>query len=98
MIFSGRIHKFGDHIERFRRENVEDYVRLLIGRASSGLQKLPCVIFDNTDQFPPQTQDRVYQLAHALTEVAPMLTIVPITDRTIWRMALSSDRGGRGEG
>lgn len=78
---------FGHYMDDTRRDNVEGYVRLLIYRASAGLHKLPCLVFDNTDQFSAATQDAIYQLAHALGTTAPTLTIVPITDRTIWRLS-----------
>jgi hypothetical protein len=55
--------------------------------ASRGQQKLPCLIFDNTDQFLPDIQDMVYQLAHSLESAAPVFNVVPITDRTVWRLS-----------
>jgi hypothetical protein len=55
--------------------------------ASRGHQKLPCLIFDNTDQFSPEIQDMVYQGAHSLESAAPVFNIVPITDRTVWRLS-----------
>lgn len=79
--------EFGRHMDAVRQNNVEAYVRLLIYRASAGLKKLPCLVFDNTDQFSAATQDAIYQLAHALGTTAATLTIVPITDRTIWRLS-----------
>lgn len=79
--------EFGKHMEAERTLNKENYIRLLLKRAFHGQRRLPCLIFDNADQFDATTQDAIYQLAHALGEEAPSLTIVPITDRTVWRLS-----------
>lgn len=79
--------KFGEHMDRIRREEPERYIRMLLKRSFASQKKLPCLIFDNADQFDPGTQDAVFQMAHALGREAPSLTIVPITDRTIWRLS-----------
>ena len=46
--------QFGKHIEERREKQPAEYVRLLLDWASRGHQKLPCLIFDNTDQFPAE--------------------------------------------
>jgi hypothetical protein len=74
-------------MEKRREEHAEEYVRLLLNRSVAGLKKLPCIVFDNTDQFPPEIQDSVYQLAHSLESAASVFIIVPITDRTVWRLS-----------
>ncbi|MBR1033858.1 MULTISPECIES: AAA family ATPase [Bradyrhizobium] len=79
--------QFGRHIEERREKQPDEYVRLLLAWAASGHQKLSCLVFDNTDQFPSEIQDMVYQLAHSLESAAPVFTIVPITDRTVWRLS-----------
>ena len=79
--------QFGRHIEERREKQPDEYVRLLLDWASRGQQKLPCLIFDNTDQFPADIQDMVYQLAHSLESAAPVFNVVPITDRTVWRLS-----------
>jgi hypothetical protein len=79
--------QFGRHIEQRREQHPDEYVRLLLDWASRGHQKLPCLIFDNTDQFPADIQDMVYQLAHSLENAAPVFNVVPITDRTVWRLS-----------
>lgn len=78
---------FGDHMEKRREEQVEEYVRLLLKRSAIGLKRLPCIVFDNTDQFSPEIQDTVYQLAHSLESATSVFIIVPITDRTVWRLS-----------
>lgn len=79
--------QFGQHIEQRRESQPDEYVRLLLDWASRGHQKLPCLIFDNTDQFAPEIQDAVYQMAHSYESAAPVFNIVPITDRTVWRLS-----------
>jgi hypothetical protein len=79
--------QFGRHIEERREQQPGEYVRLLLDWASRGHQKLPCLIFDNTDQFPAEIQDMVYQAAHSFESAAPVFNIVPITDRTVWRLS-----------
>jgi AAA ATPase domain len=79
--------QFGRHIEERREKQPDEYVRLLLDWAARGHQKLPCLIFDNTDQFPADIQDMVYQLAHSLESAAPVFNVVPITDRTVWRLS-----------
>ncbi len=79
--------EFGKHIEERREHHPGEYVRLLLDRASRGHQKLPCLIFDNTDQFPARIQDRVYQMAHSYESAASVFNVVPITDRTVWRLS-----------
>lgn len=79
--------EFGRHIESRRETHPDEYVRLLLARAAKGHSLLPCLVFDNTDQFPLEIQDRVYQLAHSLESAAPIFNIVPITDRSVWRLS-----------
>ncbi|MGU3454352.1 MULTISPECIES: ATP-binding protein [unclassified Methylobacterium] len=79
--------QFGEHMENRRETQPDTYVRLLLDWAARGHGKLPCLIFDNTDQFPVEVQDAVYQLAHSLESAAPVFNIVPITDRTVWRLS-----------
>lgn len=79
--------EFGQHIEGRREKEPAEYVRLLLDWASRGHQKLPCLIFDNTDQFPADVQDKVYQMAHSYESAASVFNVVPITDRTVWRLS-----------
>ena len=79
--------QFGKHIEQRRERQPDEYVRLLLDWAARGHQKLPCLIFDNTDQFSAEIQDKVYQMAHSYESAAPVFNIVPITDRTVWRLS-----------
>lgn len=79
--------QFGQHMEDRRENRPDEYVRLLLDWASRGHSKLPCLVFDNTDQFPAEIQDAVYQMAHSFESAAPVFNVVPITDRTVWRLS-----------
>jgi hypothetical protein len=79
--------QFGLHMEERREKQPDEFVRMLLDWASRGAKKLPCIIFDNTDQFPSDVQDAVYQMAHSFESAAPVFNIVPITDRTVWRLS-----------
>jgi hypothetical protein len=59
-------------MEERREKHADEYVRLLLDWAVRGHQKLPCLIFDNTDHFPAEIQDLVYQMAHSYESVAPV--------------------------
>jgi energy-coupling factor transporter ATP-binding protein EcfA2 len=78
---------FGNFMEEQREKHPDEYVRHLLWRASNALEKLPCLIFDNTDQFAPGIQDMIYQLAHSLESAGVVFNVVPITDRTVWRLS-----------
>jgi energy-coupling factor transporter ATP-binding protein EcfA2 len=79
--------KFGERLAEMREAEPERYVQALLHKAVKSDKRLPIIIFDNADQFPPHTQDAIFQLANALSLAAVNLSIVPITDRTVWRLS-----------
>jgi len=79
--------EFGAHIEERREKNPGEYVKLLLAWAVRSHKKLPCLIFDNTDQFSSHVQDAIYQMAHSLEGASAVFNVVPITDRTVWRLS-----------
>lgn len=79
--------EFGRHIENLRKENPSDYIRKLISYLTKSHQKIPCLIFDNTDHFSIQFQEIVFQYARALYESEFCITIMPITDKTSWQLS-----------
>lgn len=81
--------QFGLYLERFRESEPEKYVQAFLERAVVSDRRLPIVIFDNADNYSSDLQDAVFQLAHALGQSATVLNIVPITDRTVWRLSKS---------
>ncbi len=50
-------------------------------------RNLPVLIFDNADHFHIEFQERVYQYARSIYETELCLVILPITDRTSWRLS-----------
>lgn len=80
-------YQFGLSLERMRSEQPEKYTLAFLRRAVANDKRLPVIIFDNADQFPPAAQDSLFQLAHSFTVSATVLNIVPITDRTVWRLS-----------
>lgn len=79
--------QFGQYLERLREKEPDAYVLAFLRRLVHGERKLPCIIFDNADHFPAPVQDAIFQQANALASSTPVLNIVPITDRTVWRLS-----------
>lgn len=80
--------KFGEHIAARRRDKPDDYLASVLKRAIRQRVVIPCVIFDNADNFPPSFQDAAFQYAYALFRAVTLsIVVVPITDRTIWRLS-----------
>ena len=80
--------KFGEFIANRRRDKPHEYLTSILKRAIRQRIIVPCLIFDNADNFPPDFQDAVFQYAHALFRAVPLsVLVVPITDRTIWRLS-----------
>lgn len=80
-------HQFGLSLEQMRANQPEAYALAFLRRAVANDRRLPVIIFDNADQFPAGVQDNIFQLAHSFTIATPVLNIVPITDRTVWRLS-----------
>ncbi|MCW0047674.1 hypothetical protein OIU13_14170 [Brevundimonas sp. BT-123] len=79
--------EFGMHIEKLRTQEPSYYIARLLDRCVHSDRKLPILIFDNADQFSPAIQDNIFQLAYSFGVECPVLNIVPITDRTVWRLS-----------
>ena len=60
---------------------------MLANRLDDHRLDLGCRHASHTDQFAPGIQDMVYQLAHSLESAGVVFNIVPITDRTVWRLS-----------
>jgi len=84
-------YQFGQHTEQRRENHPAEYVRLLLARSINVNQKLPCIVFDNTDARSPSNQDIIYQLVRALESSSPVFSIIPVTDRTAWRLSRSDN-------
>ena len=78
---------FGKYVDDLVNQHPYEYVIALLKHAVSGRQLMPCLIFDNTDHFPQQYQEKVFQVAQSFSRSALSFVICPITDRTIWRLS-----------
>ncbi|MHB0668276.1 hypothetical protein [Roseomonas mucosa] len=78
---------FGEYMAQRRIAKPYDYLIAVLKRAIRQRQLLPCIVFDNADNFPVEFQDAVYQYAYSLYRSALSVVVVPITDRTIWRLS-----------
>lgn len=50
---------------------------------------MPSIVFDNTDHFPQEFQERIFQYAQSVHRANFSFVICPITDRTIWQLSKS---------
>jgi hypothetical protein len=81
--------KFGEYVEKRRDDAPDDYAIGLMRHTAVSRVKLPCVIFDNTDQHLSKIQEAVFQYAVSLRNGCVCFLLVPITDRSIWRLSKS---------
>jgi hypothetical protein len=78
---------FANHIENLRSKQPFDYIKRIISRITKSRKKIPCIIFDNTDHFSIEFQEKVVQYAMSIYEEEISLIIMPITDKTSWQMS-----------
>jgi GTPase SAR1 family protein len=78
--------KFGEHIENRRENRPNEYIKRLVADIVKNRRKIPCIIFDNADHFPIETQERIFQYARSIYESEICLIIMPITDKTSWQI------------
>ncbi|WP_316168734.1 MULTISPECIES: hypothetical protein [unclassified Bradyrhizobium] len=81
--------RFGEYVERRRSDSPDEYVLGLLRHTAASRLKLPCVVFDNTDQHTSAIQEAVFQYAVSLRNGCICFLLVPITDRSIWRLSKS---------
>jgi len=79
--------KFGDFISQRREHRPQEYLESLLKRAARQRGVVPCIVFDNADNFPENFQDAVFQYAYSIFRAIVSVVVVPITDRTIWRLS-----------
>lgn len=79
--------KFGEHIAKRISDHPDKYVMYLLENAIKSRGLMPCLVFDNTDHFPPQFQERVFLFAQSFHRNIFSFIICPITDRTIWQLS-----------
>ncbi|MEE3043906.1 hypothetical protein [Thalassospira sp.] len=82
--------KFGEYLQDVIDHHAHEYCLSQLINIVRSRELLPCVVFDNTDQFPLSIQQAVFQYANALYEnVKACFLIVPITDHTVWQLSKS---------
>lgn len=81
---------FGNHLEGVITKDDHEYILKLIQYAVRSKKLMPCIIFDNTDQFSQKFQETVFQFAQSIfTRIDYAFFICPITDRSIWQLSKS---------
>lgn len=78
---------FGKFIEGRRENRPTEYIQKLIGNIVKSRKKIPCIVFDNTDHFSIDIQEKVFQYARSIYVNELCLVIVPITDKTSWTLS-----------
>ena len=81
--------KFGEHLNKIITEDPSKYSLYLLEDAVRTRKLMPCIVFDNTDHFPQDFQEKVFQFAqHYFTQIFTFI-ICPITDKTVWQLSKS---------
>ena len=78
---------FGTWIANTIDLNPSIYLQKLLESAVTQRRLMPCIIFDNTDHFPQNFQEAVFQYGQSLFRSVFSFVICPITDRTIWQLS-----------
>lgn len=81
--------KFGAYIADIVDNQEDKYVRRLLRDAVLSRKLMPSIVFDNTDHFPQEFQERIFQYAQSVHRANLSFVICPITDRTIWQLSKS---------
>ncbi|MDP1768368.1 MAG: hypothetical protein Q8L74_06125 [Nitrospirota bacterium] len=79
--------KFGEHVLSMVKEDPYGYAIALLRNCVAARTLMPCLVFDNTDHFPQDFQESVFQFAQAMHRAVFSFVICPITDRTIWQLS-----------
>lgn len=81
---------FGQYIDNLIANNPDEYLIKLLHNSVRSRKLMPCIIFDNTDQFPQEFQEAVFQFAQSIfSRIDYAFVICPITDRSIWQLSKS---------
>lgn len=78
--------EFGKYMAQQDRAEPYEYVVRLLEHCISARKKMPCIVFDNADQFPSEVQEELFQYSEALRRaISIVFVILPITDKTAWQ-------------
>src|SRR6056297_3385752 len=68
----------------------EGYLRRILADIVHNRNKLPVIVADNTDEFPPETKEAVFQFIQSLrVHSRHCILIFPITDKSAWSFTKS---------
>ncbi|MBN2321282.1 MAG: AAA family ATPase [Acidobacteria bacterium] len=81
--------QFGEWMAELATNKPDKYVPALLNHAVTARKLMPCLVFDNTDHFPQEFQESVFQFGQAIFRTTFSFIICPITDRTIWQLSKS---------
>ena len=68
--------RFGEWLEETRYTHPHEYLEGLIRHVVTNRMEIPVIVFDNTDHFPIDFQQTVYQYARSLYEKVVCLVIL----------------------
>lgn len=76
---------FGQYMAKKVDEDREGYLRRLLSDIVHNRKKLPVIIADNTDEFPSEVKEAVFQYIQSLRVYSKhCILIFPITDKSAW--------------
>lgn len=77
--------EFGKFMAEEARNSPYEYVVRLLKNSILSRKRMPCIVFDNADQFSSSVQEELFQYSESLKRNIPLVfTILPITDKTAW--------------
>jgi energy-coupling factor transporter ATP-binding protein EcfA2 len=79
--------KFGEYVSSLIKTDPYGYTIALLRSCVIARKLMPCLVFDNTDHFPQDFQESVFQFAQSVHRAVFSFVICPITDRTIWQLS-----------
>lgn len=80
--------KFGEFLHGAVRSDPFSYVARSLENVVNSRKLLPVLVFDNADSRSVAFQEAVFEWSQTLKRQVPLcLVILPVSDRTIWRMS-----------
>jgi len=80
--------KFGEFLDGKINSDDFAYILRLLDHVVKSRKRLPCIILDNADHYPEAFQEAAFQWTQSIrTEIPFSFVVVPVTDRTIWRLS-----------
>lgn len=77
--------RFSDFMADRVEQDREGYLKRLLSDIIHNRKKLPVIVVDNTDEFPPETKEAIFQYIQSLrVHSKHCILIFPITDKSAW--------------